>query len=235
MAHKKGVGSTDNGRDSKSKRLGVKLFGGQFARAGNIIVRQRGTKFHAGDNTYLGKDFSLHAKVDGFVTFTRKRNNRTYISILPELAPVSETLDVAPKKAAPKAAPAPAPVAEKAAVVEKVVVAKEAAAPVAKAKKSAPKAEKAAEAVLSSEEKEAATKTLLSNIGEAAEADKDDLKKIKGVGPKLENVLNSIGIYTFSQVSKMTDAEYDIVDSLMDSFKGRGKRDDWAAQAKDLM
>ena len=59
MAHKKGVGSTDNGRDSKSKRLGVKLFGGQHARAGNIIVRQRGTKYHAGENVYLGKDFSL--------------------------------------------------------------------------------------------------------------------------------------------------------------------------------
>ena len=235
MAHKKGVGSTDNGRDSKSKRLGVKLFGGQFAKAGNIIVRQRGTKFHSGDNTYLGKDFSLHAKVDGFVTFTRKRNNRTYISILPELAPVSETLDVAPKKSAPKATP-PAPVAEKPAA-EEVVVAEKAAEPVTKVKKETPKpkADKSAEIALSSEEKEAATKALLSNIGEAAEADKEDLKKIKGVGPKLEGVLNSIGIYTFGQVSKMTDAEYDIVDSLMDSFKGRGKRDDWAAQAKDLM
>jgi large subunit ribosomal protein L27 len=65
MAHKKGVGSTDNGRDSNSKRLGVKLFGGQFARAGNIIVRQRGTKFHPGDNVGMGRDFTLHALVDG--------------------------------------------------------------------------------------------------------------------------------------------------------------------------
>ncbi|GLR16648.1 50S ribosomal protein L27 [Portibacter lacus] len=105
MAHKKGVGSTDNGRDSKSKRLGVKLFGGELARAGNIIVRQRGTRFHAGENTYLGKDFSLHAKVDGYVTFTKKRNNRTFISILPADAVVDEVSDVpAPKKAAKPAA-----------------------------------------------------------------------------------------------------------------------------------
>lgn len=69
MAHKKGVGSSDNGRDSKSKRLGVKLFGGQVAKAGNILVRQRGTKFHAGENTYLGKDFTVHAQVAGTVAF----------------------------------------------------------------------------------------------------------------------------------------------------------------------
>ena len=68
MAHKKGVGSTDNGRDSKSKRLGVKLFGGQSARAGNIIVRQRGTRFHAGDNVGMGRDFTLHALIDGTIT-----------------------------------------------------------------------------------------------------------------------------------------------------------------------
>ena len=75
MAHKKGVGSTDNGRDSKSKRLGVKLFGGQAAKAGNIIVRQRGTKYHAGENAYLAKDFTIHAKVDGVVSFRRRKNN----------------------------------------------------------------------------------------------------------------------------------------------------------------
>jgi large subunit ribosomal protein L27 len=83
MAHKKGVGSTDNGRDSKSKRLGVKLFGGQSARAGNIIVRQKGTKFHPGDNVYMGKDFTLHAKVDGTVAFRRRRKNRMFVSIVP--------------------------------------------------------------------------------------------------------------------------------------------------------
>jgi large subunit ribosomal protein L27 len=84
MAHKKGVGSTDNGRDSNSKRLGIKLFGGQKAKAGNIIVRQRGTKFHAGDNVYMGKDYTLHAKVDGTVSFKKRRLGRTFVYIQPE-------------------------------------------------------------------------------------------------------------------------------------------------------
>ena len=83
MAHKKGVGSTDNGRDSNSKRLGVKLFGGQAARAGNIIIRQRGTKFHPGENVGLGKDFTIYALVDGTVQFRTRKKNRTYVSILP--------------------------------------------------------------------------------------------------------------------------------------------------------
>ena len=80
MAHKKGVGSSKNGRESESKRLGVKIFGGQHAIAGNIIVRQRGTAHHPGDNVYLGKDHTLHAKVDGVVRFTKKKNNRSYVS-----------------------------------------------------------------------------------------------------------------------------------------------------------
>ena len=92
MAHKKGVGSTDNGRDSKSKRLGVKLFGGQAAKAGNIIVRQRGTKWHSGNNTYLGKDFTIHAKVDGKVQFTRRKNNKVFVNIVP-FEIVEEKLD----------------------------------------------------------------------------------------------------------------------------------------------
>ncbi len=116
MAHKKGVGSTDNGRDSNSKRLGVKLFGGQHAIAGNIIVRQRGTRFHPGNNVGMGRDHTLYALIDGFVTFKRGRKDRTFVHILSE---VSETLDApAPKKAPKKqaapqaAAPAPAPKAE---------------------------------------------------------------------------------------------------------------------------
>jgi large subunit ribosomal protein L27 len=83
MAHKKGVGSSKNGRESESKRLGVKIFGGQHAIAGNIIVRQRGTAHHPGDNVYLGKDHTLHARVDGVVRFTKKKNNRSYVSIDP--------------------------------------------------------------------------------------------------------------------------------------------------------
>ncbi len=83
MAHKKGVGSSRNGRESESKRLGVKIFGGQPAKAGNIIVRQRGTVHNPGDNVYLGKDHTLHAKVDGIVKFEKKRGNRSYVSIEP--------------------------------------------------------------------------------------------------------------------------------------------------------
>ncbi len=83
MAHKKGMGSSRNGRESESKRLGVKLFGGQFAKAGNIIVRQRGTRHHPGDNVGLGKDHTLFALIDGNVKFQKKRNDKSYVSIEP--------------------------------------------------------------------------------------------------------------------------------------------------------
>jgi large subunit ribosomal protein L27 len=81
MAHKKGAGSSKNGRDSQSKRLGVKIFGGQAIIAGNIIVRQRGTVHNAGENVGMGKDHTLFALTDGKVKFTKKRNNRSYISV----------------------------------------------------------------------------------------------------------------------------------------------------------
>ena len=81
MAHKKGVGSSKNGRESHSKRLGVKIFGGQAAIAGNIIVRQRGTQHHPGENVGMGKDHTLHALIDGTVVFRKKRNDRSYVSI----------------------------------------------------------------------------------------------------------------------------------------------------------
>ena len=83
MAHKKGVGSSKNGRESESKRLGVKIFGGQAAIAGNIIVRQRGTTHYPGENVYMGKDHTLHAKVDGVVEFRKRKDNRSYVSIVP--------------------------------------------------------------------------------------------------------------------------------------------------------
>ncbi|MCB0514588.1 MAG: 50S ribosomal protein L27 [Chitinophagales bacterium] len=83
MAHKKGVGSSDNGRDSKSKRLGVKIFGGQPAISGNIIIRQRGTRFHPGEGVKMGKDHTIYAVTDGLVSFKVKRLNRTYVSIDP--------------------------------------------------------------------------------------------------------------------------------------------------------
>ena len=83
MAHKKGVGSSKNGRESHSKRLGVKIFGGQAAIAGNIIVRQRGTQHHPGENVGMGKDHTLHALVDGKVVVTKKANNRSFVSVEP--------------------------------------------------------------------------------------------------------------------------------------------------------
>jgi large subunit ribosomal protein L27 len=83
MAHKKGAGSSRNGRDSESKRLGVKLFGGQTAKAGNIIVRQRGTKHNPGVNVGLGKDHTLFALTDGEVEFKRKKDKKTYVSVKP--------------------------------------------------------------------------------------------------------------------------------------------------------
>lgn len=83
MAHKKGVGSSRNGRDSQSQRLGVKRFGGQIVRAGNILVRQRGTKFHPGNNVGKGSDDTLFSLIDGIVQFERKDNTRLKISVYP--------------------------------------------------------------------------------------------------------------------------------------------------------
>ena len=96
MAHKKGVGSSKNGRDSHSKRLGVKLFGGQSAIAGNIIIRQRGTKHHPGKNVGIGKDYTIFALVDGTVKFRPGRNSRSYIDIIPAGAATVTTAPAAP-------------------------------------------------------------------------------------------------------------------------------------------
>jgi large subunit ribosomal protein L27 len=104
MAHKKGAGSSKNGRESESKRLGVKIFGGQAALAGNIIVRQRGTKHHVGNNVGIGKDHTLYALVDGVVEFRKKKNNRSFVSIVPfETEVVEKAKAASKKKAAPKA------------------------------------------------------------------------------------------------------------------------------------
>jgi len=133
MAHKKGAGSSRNGRESHSKRLGIKIFGGQPAIAGNIIVRQRGTKHNPGLNVGIGRDHTLFALTEGVVTFKKKADNRSYVSVLPfAVEPVAEVAAPAPKaKAEPKAVAA-APVAE-------APVAEEA----APKKKAAPKAKKA--------------------------------------------------------------------------------------------
>jgi large subunit ribosomal protein L27 len=144
MAHKKGAGSSRNGRESHSKRLGIKIFGGQPAIAGNIIVRQRGTPHNPGLNVGIGKDHTLFALTDGTVVFKKKADNRSYVSVIPfEAAPVAE----APKaKPAAKAAPKAAEVKVEAVPVAEAPAAKpaKAAAPKAEATEEAPKAKKAA-------------------------------------------------------------------------------------------
>jgi len=233
MAHKKGVGSSDNGRDSKSKRLGVKLFGGQFAKAGNIIVRQRGTRFHAGDNVYMSRDFTLHASINGIVTFNKKRMNRTFISILP-LEEVEERLDT------PVAAPAP-PVEEVVetpeAVVEEVVEeAVEAAAEVVEeAPEAVPEAvveEPAKEVVENVKEKVRTTKSGKIVLPSGKKVKLDDLKIVEGIGPKIEGLLKGAGINTWADLAT---AALDKVQAILDEAGPRYRMHDpatWAKQAK---
>ncbi|MEN8116447.1 MAG: 50S ribosomal protein L27 [Bacteroidota bacterium] len=129
MAHKKGVGSSKNGRESESKRLGVKIYGGQFAKAGNILVRQRGTQHFPGENVGIGKDHTLFALIDGTVVFKKKRKNRSYVSVAP-VVEVETAVAEAPAKKAPAKKAAPK--------VEEVKA--EAEAPKTEVKKEAPKA-----------------------------------------------------------------------------------------------
>ncbi|MCB9274643.1 MAG: 50S ribosomal protein L27 [Lewinellaceae bacterium] len=210
MAHKKGVGSTDNGRDSKSKRLGVKLFGGQAAKAGNIIVRQRGTKFHPGENVYMGKDFTLHAAIDGVISFRRRSHNRTYVSVFAEEVAVETAPPVKPaKKPAAKQAPvveAPAPVVETAA---------------------APVAEKPAE-----EAKPKAAKTDKITLPSGKKVNQDDLKLVEGIGPKIEGLLNDAGIHTWEGLA---NAPAEKVQAILDEAGPRYRMHDpatWAKQAR---
>lgn len=205
MAHKKGEGSTQNGRDSVSKRLGVKLFGGQVAHAGHIIIRQRGTKYHAGENVYLGKDFTVHAAVGGTVAFRKGRRNRTIVSIIP-FEEVAETVAPTPK---PKPAPKPVeelvevPMAKSVKTVEPPVVEE----PIAEeppVKMAAPVVEESpAEVVEAAPVVEEAAAPAPKK--EAASA-KDNLKIVEGIGPKIETLLNDAGIFTFAELSE-TDPE----------------------------
>ncbi|MEM1360077.1 MAG: 50S ribosomal protein L27, partial [Bacteroidota bacterium] len=188
MAHKKGVGSTDNGRDSNSKRLGVKLFGGQVAKAGNIIIRQRGTKYHPGENVYMGRDYTIHAKVDGTVSFRKSHRNRMYVSILPEGAKVAPAAP-APKQVAPakKAAPAPAP--EPAPTVQAV-------------------------ADIPAEKPAKKAKVPKIELPNGKKIKQDDLKLVEGIGPKIEGLLNDIGITTWRELA---DAPLEKVQEMLDA------------------
>lgn len=206
MAHKKGEGSTQNGRDSNAKRLGVKMFGGQTVSAGNILVRQRGTRFHAGENVYVGKDYTLHAAVDGTVVFRRKRLNRTFISIQPfgtaAATPKAEPVQAKPAvKAAPVVEEAAAPVVEEVAAP----AVEEAAAPAAKA----------------------ASITLPSG----KKIKQDDLKVIEGIGPKIEELLHAAGIKTWADLAS---AATETVQTVLDEAGPRYRMHDpatWAKQA----
>ncbi len=250
MAHKKGVGSTDNGRDSHSKRLGVKLFGGQKAIAGNIIVRQRGTRFHVGENAYLGRDYTIHAAIDGIVTFTKRQNDRTYVSIQPATA--AEVLT----KVADKKAPAKAAAPKKAAAATKVAAPEaKAAAPVAVeaapemevaapvAVEAAPVMEVEVEAAAPEMEVaapvavEAAPEMEVAEV-EAPKAAKkggaklDDLKIVEGVGPKIEQLLKEGGINTWAELAA---AEVDRLKEILDAAGPRYQIHNpatWPAQAK---
>jgi large subunit ribosomal protein L27 len=224
MAHKKGVGSTKNGRDSESKRLGVKIYGGQLAIAGNIIVRQRGTKFHPGLNVGMGKDHTIFASVDGLVEFKSGRKDRTYIHVTPfeELEGLGDSTASVVEEA-----PAPAPTSE--AAPDK---APEAETPAAETSAAEAKSEAAGE--LSEEERKAKLEALKAKLGEVAEGDRDDLKKIKGIGKVFEGQLNEMGVYTFKQLAELDDEAIDAIESLS-GFPGRVEREDWVGQAKGLL
>ncbi len=239
MAHKKGVGSTDNGRDSKSKRLGVKLFGGQKTVAGNILVRQRGTKFHAGQNVYMGRDHTLHAAIDGIVEFKRSRNDRSFVHVLP-FTEVPETVaPVVVTKAAPtpKKAAAPAVAVEPAVevvpeVAEETPVAETTVAeetPVAEAP--APVVEEVAEvtaAVAEPEEEAPAPKKTAAKKGPKP----DDLKIVEGIGPKIEQLLKEGGVTNWEVLA---NTPVDRLKEILDAAGSRYQIHDpssWPAQAK---
>lgn len=207
MAHKKGVGSSDNGRDSKSKRLGVKIFGGQIVKAGNVLVRQRGTKFHAGENVYAGKDFTLHARVDGTVSFNKGRLDRTFVHIIPSADTVEVEMqerEVAPAKASK--------------VVEKSVRVEETSADIAiETDLVGPNADAGAE-----------DKIVLPS---GKKIKKDDLKVVEGIGPKIESLLNEGDIFTWKDLA---EADLDKVQAILDEAGPRYRIHNpatWAKQA----
>lgn len=206
MAHKKGEGSTQNGRDSNPKYLGVKLFGGQYAKAGNIIVRQRGTKFHPGDNVYMGKDFTLHASVEGTVEFKRKKQNRTYVNIVP----FNEVMETGAKVAPAKKQPVEKPTVEE----------PKAEAPTAQ---ETPQPEKTKVKVSSGDK-------IKLPSGKTIKA--DDLKVIEGVGPKIAGLLEDAGFTTWTALA---NADVEKLKEILAEAGSRYKMHDpttWAKQAE---
>lgn len=219
MAHKKGVGSSDNGRDSKSKRLGVKLFGGQVVKPGNVIIRQRGTKFHAGENVYMGKDHTLHASALGHVKFKRGRMDRTFVSVVP-FQEVEERSDV---PVVTKKAPTPKKAAPVEAVVETPVAPVEAA-PVAEAP--------AAEAPVAEKTKAKTSASAKITLPSGKKVKADDLKLVEGIGPKIEGLLHDAGIKTWADLA---GTDTDRLKAILDEAGSQYNMHDpstWAKQAQ---
>ena len=205
MAHKKGAGSSDNGRDSNPQYLGVKMYGGQTAIPGNILVRQRGTKFHPGVGVYMGKDHTLHAGIAGVVTYKKGKDDKRIVyiavsgseSVVPnpivkkvKVAKVAGAATVA-RTAKPKVAVPTAPAATMVTELRAVAATSEveiAATPVIKV---AP----AVEAVVATPAVE------VEAVAATPAAKADDLKKIEGIGPKIEELFHAAGITTFAQLS----------------------------------
>lgn len=223
MAHKKAGGSSRNGRDSESKRLGVKRFGGEAVTAGNIIVRQRGTKFHPGANMGLGRDHTLFALSDGFVKFHVGQRGRSLVSIVDKNpnTPASSNKKIgaptATAKAAAAVAVASASVSKKAAKVpaEEKAEAKPKAAAKPKAEKAPAKAGGAPKGLL-----------------KKAPADADDLKAIKGLGPKAVEALNGAGVYMYAQLSGFSEADLEWLAG--ETGLAASKLGDWSKAAADM-
>lgn len=227
MAHKKGVGSTDNGRDSKSKRLGVKMFGGEHAIAGNILVRQRGTKFHAGDNVYMGRDHTLHAGIDGIVTFKRGRKDRNFVSIMP--------MEIVPETPAPTVGGKKFKTREDVKIMD-VADAKPAEKPAAKKKTEAPAVEMESTTAPVAAAEEPAAKKPAEKKAAAPKKEKgpkpDDLKIVEGIGPKIETLLKEGGINNWDELAA---APVDRIKEILDAAGPRYQIHDpssWPAQAK---
>jgi large subunit ribosomal protein L27 len=206
------MGSTRNGRESHSKRLGVKIYGGDVAIPGNILVRQRGTTHHPGEGVGMGKDHTIFAKREGIVLFRRGRKDRSYVHVLsPEDygkltgTVVKETIDAkAPATKPAKAAPEPPT-------------------PVRPGHQGGPEGET-----------ENSAASLLAIVGEADATAADDLKKLAGLGPATEAKLNEIGIYTYAQIAKLTKAAKALVEELTGFKAEKIDENDWVAEAKKL-
>ncbi len=215
MAHKKAASSSDNGRDSIGRRLGVKLFGGQAAIAGNIIIRQRGTKFHPGENVGMGRDHTIYALVDGTVVFKKKRLGRTFVNILP-FDQVEEKLDTKPKA--------------KKKVTPKIVEEK----PVAEVTPPVVETPVADEPLFKIPEDE--TMAFDAPAPVAADLPKgikqDNLTVVEGIGPKIAEHLTNGGIDTWQ---KLADAKVERLQEILTEAGPRYKMHNpttWPQQAQ---